>query len=85
VGVDGESRTLIGRWAVSSVVEAGAALGGSAAIMTLPAVLASVPPVLDSIVTAAMQTSCNLCPPLANLVNEDFYLGTFFRRDGLVV
>lgn len=83
--VEGESRACEGGVAISSVVVARSALVGSAAIVTLAAILASVPPVLDCIIAATMQTSCNLGPPLANLADENLYLGALLGCDGLMV
>lgn len=83
--VDGESGSET-RVTISAVVVAGgAALVGPATIVTLSAVLASIPPVLDGIVTAAVKPSCNLCPPLTDLVDENLNLGTLFGSDGLVI
>lgn len=83
--VEGESRACEGGVAISSVVVARSALVGSAAIVTLAAILASVPPVLDCIIAATMQTSCNLGPPLANLADENLYLGALLGCDGLMI
>lgn len=46
---------------------------------------ATVPPVLNCIVTPAMEPSGNLGPSLAHVSDETLDELTFFRRDGLVV
>lgn len=83
--VESEGRAREGRGAISPFVVARAALIGPAAVVTLAAVLASIPPILHRVVAAAVQTSCNLCPPLADLVDENLYLDTLLGCDGLMV
>jgi len=60
-------------------------LGGLAPVHPLSAILASVPPVLDGVVAAAVQSSGNLCPPLALLLDHALDEGALLRRDGIMV
>lgn len=53
--------------------------------VALPAVLSSIPPVLDGVVAAAFESPCDLGPPLAHLSDQLFDQFTFFGRDGLMV
>jgi hypothetical protein len=48
-------------------------------------VLAAIPPVLDCIVAASFQSSCDLSPPLSHLLHHAFDLLPLFRRDWIMV
>jgi hypothetical protein len=54
-------------------------------IHPLAAVLAAIPPVLDSIVTSTIEAASNLGPTLSNLPHQLIDLGALLRGDGLVV
>jgi len=56
-----------------------------AVVEALPPVHAAVPPVLHSVVTAAMKASCNLCPTLAHLTNHALDHQSLFGGDWLKV
>lgn len=60
-------------------------LGVTSTIHPLAAVLAAIPPVLDSIVASTIEAASNLGPPLSNLPYQLIDLGTFLGGDGLVV
>jgi hypothetical protein len=53
--------------------------------VALPSVLTTVPPVLDCIVAASLQTSRNLSPPLAHLSDHLFDQLALVRRNGIMV
>lgn len=55
------------------------ALGGTATVGSQASVLASIPPILDSIVTSSMEAAGNLGPTLSNLCYELFDEGTLLR------
>ncbi len=57
----------------------------AAAVLSFPAVLTSVPPVLHSIVAAAMEATGNFCPPLADFVNKTLDLKALLGGDWVVV
>lgn len=51
----------------------------------LASVLASVPPVLDSVIAPPVQVPSDLRPALAHLCNQSLNTGSFLRRDRFVV
>jgi hypothetical protein len=51
----------------------------------LPSVLPAVPPVLHSVVGAALEPPCDLSPPLAHFGDQLLDQLALFGRDGLVV
>lgn len=53
-------------------------------VLALAAVLAAVPPVLDSVVTASRQATSNLGPTLTKLTDEALNGSTFLGGDGLM-
>jgi len=59
--------------------------GATAEDETPPAVHATIPPVLDCVVTASVKLPGDICPPLAHLRDQTLDLKTFFGADGLVV
>ena len=67
-------------WALWAAVHLGAAL-----LVTSSAVLATVPPVLDCIVAATMESACDLSPALAHLGDHLLNEGAFLWGDGVVV
>jgi len=54
-------------------------------VEALPSVHAAVPPILHSVVTAAMKASCNLCPTLAHLTDHALDHQPLFGGDWLKV
>lgn len=60
-------------------------LGGLAPVHSLSAILATVPPVLDGVVAAAVQSSGNLCPPLALLLDHALDESALLCRDGIMI
>lgn len=61
------------------------ASGGRAGQATALAVHASIPPVLDSVVTAIAEATGNLSPTLAHLIHHPLDHETFLGRNGLTV
>jgi hypothetical protein len=53
--------------------------------VALSSVLATVPPVLDCVVAAAFESSCDFSPPLAHFGDHLLDQLTLIRRDGVVV
>ena len=62
----------------------GLSIRASRMVAPFPAVHATIPPILHSIVTSASQASRNLSPPLAHLAHHLFDQHPFLRRDGIV-
>jgi hypothetical protein len=50
-----------------------------------PPVLASVPPILYSVIAASIEASCDLCPSLSHFMDHALDLLPLFRRDRVVV
>jgi hypothetical protein len=61
------------------------ALYGTTTVRPLPSVLASIPPILDSVVASARETACNLSPALSDGLHILFDELALFSRDGFVV
>ena len=53
--------------------------------IALSAVLAAVPPVLDGVVAAALESACDLGPPLAHVGDQLLNQFALFLGDGVVV
>lgn len=73
------------RYLAAVILERGGGHCGLALVLSLSAVLAPVPPVLYSVVAAAVETSGNVGPPLANLLDHGLNDDAFLGRDGVVV
>jgi hypothetical protein len=61
------------------------ALYGTTAVRPPPSVLASIPPILDSVVASARESACNLSPALSDGLNQLFNKLALLSRDGFVV
>ena len=60
-------------------------IGNAAPVLTLPAVLTTVPPILHSVVASSMKTTSNLGPPFPNFTHQSFNYLAFLPGDGTVV
>lgn len=70
--------------AISAFIDGTTGQVSTTVVLALAAVLAAVPPVLDSIVTASRQTTSNLSPTLTKLTDEALNGSTLLGGDGLM-